>query len=76
MKVKDERHLRKCRSCRFFVQFANDEYVGRCHRNSPLPTVRGQIGGRESNVEPDIYVAPIVLACFWCGQYEEFKRSR
>lgn len=67
MKIEETTHLRKCRSCRYFVEFANDKYAGWCHKNAPLPLQRGTELKDEFR---QIFDSPKVLSCFWCGQYE------
>jgi len=73
MKIKDTHYIRKCRSCRYFVEYANDKYVGWCHRNAPLPTFRGI---KPKNEYERISEPPTVIACGWCGQYEPFRRRK
>lgn len=72
MKIKDTHHIRKCSSCRFFVEFANNPLFGCCHRNAPMPVKR-------IDNHKDLYFilleAPIVHYQFWCGQYEKSKKS-
>jgi len=74
MKIKDTNHLRKCRSCQYFVECANDIYIGWCHRNAPQPTSRSNM--KELDYRDRIHDAPIVSACFWCGEYKKNKSAK
>ena len=47
-----------CRTCRYFVERANDTCLPRCHRNAPIRDVRG------------LAVWPMIMEDDWCGEYQ------
>jgi len=72
MKLKDEKYKRKCRSCKYFVEYANTIYAGECHRNAPIAVwPRERLNDIDDGGMP--FKFPEVLSCDWCGQYEKFK---
>jgi len=76
MEIKDTNRIRKCNSCCFFVKFANDKYLGWCHRNAPLPMRYEDTKPEERCEQNNITQWPIVSSVFWCGQHEKFNKPK
>jgi hypothetical protein len=74
MKIKEQKNIKKCKSCRFFVEFANSDKGGWCHRNAPAPHARFTETCGQTEFEK-YYYAPKVIAHFWCGQHEPIKKK-
>ena len=67
MDIKQANRQRKCKSCCFFVEFANNFRFGWCHRNAPNPIQRRK---ENEDLYVQLYEPPKVRYQNWCGEHK------
>jgi hypothetical protein len=72
MNIKQSWAKPKCKSCRFFVEFANNSHFGWCHRNAPNPIQRKQ---ESDDIYFELWEPPKVRYQNWCAEHKKNEQK-